>query len=479
MTTRHFTVITIIARHELRRAIRNRVLPVAVTSLTILLILAGLIASQTNEQLNRQQTRYQQDVRRNWIEQPDRHPHRASHYGYLAFRPRLSLAFFDFGIDSFAGNTIFLEAHRQNSVNFSEANLSGSLRRAGELSPAMILQLLVPLVIFFLGFAMITSERENGTLQMLLSQGVTPRQLLMGKTLAIAGMTLLLTLPGMALILLSQSQLSGGLRDDLVWRSICLVGGYGLYLLICALIAIIASSIRSTSRDSLILLTICWIVFCLILPRGLQTLGATLSPNPVRAEFDARLEDELAREGDSHDPDDPHFRTLREETLRQYNVASINELPFNYGAYVMLEAEKISSGIFQRHYNELLGTFTRQNRFAEWATLIDPYLAIRSLSMAIAGTDLGHYSRYQQQAENFRYTMIQKLNRIHLEEIRYENDRAQRVNRERWQDFPDFKYEPPGFREVITGQWRAILSLSIWSLILLFVVTRLRPEVAK
>ena len=99
--------------------------------------------------------------------------------------------------------------------------------------------------------------------------------------------------------------------------------------------------------------------------------------------------------------------------------------------------------------------------------------------MAIAGTDLGHYSRYQQQAENFRYTMIQKLNRIHLEEIRYENDRAQRVNRERWQDFPDFKYEPPGFREVLTGQWRAILSLSIWSLILLFVVTRLRPEVAK
>ena len=46
-----------IARHELRRAIRNRVLPVAVTSLTILLILAGLIASQTNEQLNQQQQR--------------------------------------------------------------------------------------------------------------------------------------------------------------------------------------------------------------------------------------------------------------------------------------------------------------------------------------------------------------------------------------------------------------------------------------
>jgi hypothetical protein len=96
--------------------------------------------------------------------------------------------------------SVFLEAHRQNTANFSEANHSGGMLRFGELSPALVLQLLVPLAIFFLGFAAITGERLSGTLPMLLAQGVTWRELIAGKTLGVAAMALCVTAPGALLL---------------------------------------------------------------------------------------------------------------------------------------------------------------------------------------------------------------------------------------------------------------------------------------
>ncbi|MFN8000223.1 MAG: ABC transporter permease subunit [Acidobacteriota bacterium] len=165
-------VITRIATNEIRHSLRNRSLWIACVSIATLLLLSAIIAQQNQNKLNAQRNEYQQRVRSNWLEQPDRHPHRASHYGYLAFRPKAPLSFFDPGVDSYAGTSVYLEAHRQNTANFSEANHSGGMLRFGELSPALVLQLLVPLAIFFLGFASITSERESGTLPMLLAQGV-------------------------------------------------------------------------------------------------------------------------------------------------------------------------------------------------------------------------------------------------------------------------------------------------------------------
>ncbi len=87
---------------------------------------------------------YSLDVRDKWEKNPDKHPHRMAHYGYVAFRSKAALSFFDRGLDSYLGNVVFLEAHRQNSVNFSNASQSSGLLRFGELSAGLLLQLLLP-----------------------------------------------------------------------------------------------------------------------------------------------------------------------------------------------------------------------------------------------------------------------------------------------------------------------------------------------
>ncbi len=468
-----------IAANEIRHGLRNRSLQIACVSLTALLLLSAIIARQNQAKLNAQREEYQQRVRTNWLEQPDRHPHRASHYGYLAFRPKAPLSFFDAGVDSFAGTSVFLEPHRQNSANFSEARHSGGMLRFGELSPAMVLQLLAPLAIFFLVFGAITAERENGTLAMLLAQGIPWRGLLWGKLLGATTMALLITMPGV-LLLLAWYLLSGGeVNGDVAGRAAGLIAGYTMYLFICAALAIIVSARQPSSRGALTSLILLWIVLCVVVPRAAQTLGAALSPAPGKVEFEAALENAMLREGDSHNPNDPHFAALRAETLRKYNVQNVKDLPFNYGAFVMLEAEKISSDIFRRQYSELLDTFRSQNRISEWLAALNPFLAIRTLSMALAGSDLAHYVEFQWQAERFRYDMVQKLNQVHMDEVKFENDRAQRVSRSHWQEFPSFEYRPPSIGDAIRPYWLSIASLFGWSLLVVFLFARLRPGLVK
>jgi ABC-2 type transport system permease protein len=475
------SVITRIATHEIRQSVRNRALLIACAPIAALIFLSAFMAQQNQNKQNAQRHEYQQQVRSNWLEQPDRHPHRASHYGYLAFRPKAPLSFFDSGVDSFAGTSVFLEAHRQNTANFSEANHSGGMLRFGELSPAMVLQLLVPLAVFFLGFGAITDERESGTMAMVMAQGVTWREMMTGKTLGLIAMALCITAPGVFFLLGWRLILDAGsaLRDspDIWWRICGLIGGYLIYLLLCATFTVLVSAWQKTSRGALTSLILLWILFCVVIPRGAQTLGAVVAPTPAKSEFDARLENELAREGDSHNPNDPHFAALKSATLKKYNVTEVKALPFNYGAFVMLEAEKISSEIFRRHYGELLDTFRRQNRFSEWAAVGNPYLAIRTLSMSLAGSDLAHFAEFQWQAENFRYEMVQKLNQLHMDEIKFENDRAQRVGQDRWQEFPEFTFRSPSINNVIRQQGLSLASLLGWAVCLLILAGTVKPHI--
>lgn len=461
----NFSNIKRVARHEWRSAFRAKTVYVSAIVLGVALLSALFISWQNAKTLNAERERYQEIVRTNWLEQPDRHPHRSAHYGYLAFRPKSSLSFFDSGVDSFAGTSVFLEAHRQNTANFSEARHSNGLLRFGELNLALILQLLVPLLIFFLGFAAVSGERENGTLALLLSQGAARREILLGKTAGILAVSFALLTPliliSIALWLVLNDFI---LSADLLLRVALLFAGYGFYFIVCAALAVVVSAFSRTSRNALTALIVIWIAFWIAMPRAVQNVGASIYPTPSKSEFDKLLEQDLAKEGDSHNPNDPKFAELKRELLAKYNVKDVKELPFNYNGYVMMKSEEISSAIFRRHYGELLEKFRLQNRVTEIAGLLNPYLAVRSFSMAVAGSDFAAYENFGWQAEEFRFNMIQRLNEFHTGEIKAENDRAQKISRENWDDFPKFQYREPTLFETLDRQILAILSVIFWLL---------------
>jgi ABC-2 type transport system permease protein len=60
-------------------------------------------------------------------------------------------------------------------------------QRFGELTVALVLQVVLPLVVILIAFNAFAGERERGTLRQLLSLRLRPGDLVLGKTLGLSG----------------------------------------------------------------------------------------------------------------------------------------------------------------------------------------------------------------------------------------------------------------------------------------------------
>jgi ABC-2 type transport system permease protein len=141
------------------------------------------------------------EERGDWLGQGAQNPHTAAHHGVYAFKPNTPLALFDPGYDDYTGTLQYLEAHVENRASFPPAADGTSLQRFGVLSGATVLQLLTPLLIFLLTYAMIAGEREDGTLRQVLSVGVPRPTLIAGKALG--------ALMGLGVVLLPAALIGG------------------------------------------------------------------------------------------------------------------------------------------------------------------------------------------------------------------------------------------------------------------------------
>ncbi|GAB3885073.1 ABC transporter permease [Spirosoma agri] len=468
----------LIARQVWVTAFTNRAFLWLSLGIGLLLTYAAVTGWVTVRQQNATGRTYQQQARQDWLSNPDKHPHRMAHYGHFAFRPKAPLSVFDFGMESFLGNTIYLEAHKQNSVNFSEAGFSTGLLRFGEISLAMVLQLLLPLLLFFLGFGTIASDRETGTLKLLLSQGVSWRQLLAGKTLGL--MAVMLTLYGPVMLATSAlwfRLLEGTIGADQTIRLLLLLGAHFLYLSFFCVIAVLVSARSQTAKTALVSLIGLWLMLTLVLPRASQALGSYLYPAPSKVKFLADIQTDVLKEGDSHNPSDPHYKGLKDSLLMAYQVDSVQKLPFNYSGFVMAEGEKISAHLYNDHFQGLLAIYDQQNRFSKAMAFVDPYLAIRNLSMALSGTDFASYVDFQQQAEQYRYEMAQTMNDLQIRFISNRKpgptDKPYQIDRKYWQKLPEFTYQPMAVGGVFRHEFIPLLAFVFWVGLLLVVAWRL------
>ncbi|RTZ49353.1 DUF3526 domain-containing protein [Chryseobacterium arthrosphaerae] len=55
----------------------------------------------------------------------------------------------------------------------------------------------------------------------------------------------------------------------------------------------------------------------------------------------------MLKSGDSHNPDDPYFRKIKDSLLAHYKVKTTDELPFNYGGFVMKKVKNKFTDLYQ------------------------------------------------------------------------------------------------------------------------------------
>ncbi len=418
---------------------------------------------------------YQQKARKSWEKNPDKHPHRMAHYGSFAFRTRHPLSFFDFGMESYTGNTVFLEAHKQNSVNFSEAGFSSGTLRFGEISMAVILQTLFPLFIFFLGFGLVATERENGTLRLLLIQTKGWKQVILGKTLGLFAIGILLFIPVLLTTIWIWTQWVEVPEGISVLSSILmLLLMYVMYIAILSAITIAISASSKTAKRALLQLIGCWIIMVIMLPRGLQALGSGIYPTPAKQAFEAAVEKEIIKMGDSHNPDDPHFRSLKDSILKANGADSIQQLPFNYSGVVMREGERMSAEVYAQQIDQLWSQYRKQNQVTSMAAFINPFIAIRDLSMILSGTDFEAYTDFQKQAETYRYELAQKMNELQIKYISNKklgpDDDPYSISSDHWKEMPDFHYRFLSTGTVFQHAAISLIALCVWFFIMMILL---------
>lgn len=465
MAFSHLKLIVRKTRQDLFKGRQN--LLIVVTVLLFCFLSIGIGFTKYGENYSKVKE-YRKETRENWEHRPDKHPHRMAHYGYLVFRIGHPLSIFDNGLDDYLGNVIFLEAHKQNTANLSEAGSSGILVRFGAFSSAFILQAIVPLIILFLGFGLIVREREDATLKILTVQGASPKAIFWGKILGLWQFSLVFLIPVIPVVLLMGIWTEDSDFSDILSRTGVIFPAYMIYYFFFSTLTVLISAQSKASSSALISLIGSWLVLVIFLPKGIQFAAQNLYPTPSRIAFETQVEEDVLKIGDSHNSDDPHFKHIKDSLLVKYNVKTTDELPVNYGGIVMKEGERISTKLYVDHLKKLQNQYQQQQKLNEIFGFINPVMAIKNLSMTASGTDYFAYRQFQNQAESYRYKLAQQMNDLQIEHISNikpkEGEKPASVGHENWQKFPDFQYEFTSLKESLSHQFLSLAAIIFWLL---------------
>ncbi|WP_017443998.1 ABC transporter permease [Gayadomonas joobiniege] len=434
---------------------------------TVLTLLSAIVNSVKMQQTAHEREHLQHAAESRFLEQPDRHPHRMVHYGHYVFRTPSPLSIIEPGVDAFTGTSIFLEGHRQNSAMFAEQQQASGMTRFSSLTPSFLLQVIVPLFLILIGYASVTREKEAGTLNIMITQGVSIWHLLTGKYLAVLASGVIMLLP--LIIAAAWASLTG---EALISTGTFVVG-YLLYIFIWSGIVVVVSALSKKSSASFAALLALWVLFSILVPRIGSSSAAALAPSAGKLEADYAVLAELRKLGDGHNAQDPAFVQLKNNLLAQYKVDKVEDLPINFRGAVAQYSEAKLSKVLNEFSERRMQQELAQAKISRQFGWLSPTAAIRAFSMMIAGTSLETHHRFLREAEKLRYDFVQSLNKVHQERLsydldinRYKEGVVARVDSANWQVLSEFTFTPDSATTRVTRSLPYILQLLFWSLVI-------------
>lgn len=429
--------------------------------LGLFMMLAMALWSGSTSQKERleKQEKAAKTVRQAWDNAGEMNPHGAAHFGTYVFKPAGKLSLLDDGVQAFTGKSLRIEGHVQNETQYADISKQSSLVRMGQFHAALILQLFVPLLLIFLAYDSLSRERETQRLRILLSQGVGKAQLLLGKSLAYWTVALFfVACTGAAAFLFEGSTDALGITVFLA--------SYALYFLFFAFLTVFISGLIKKSTHVLSLLLALWFVMLFLLPKFTAQLAENLYPLPARAEFEADMREDRKKGLDGHNPKGERVEALKAATLEKYGVDSLEQLPVNFDGILMQADEEYGNKVWDKHFGEYFKTLEKQNRFSGGLSLLTPLPALRSLSMAMAGTDMQSHLHFQREAEKYRRVFIKELNDKHAYGGSKTGDWSWKADADFFRAVKDFSYTPLEASELLQNLVFELLALFAWGILL-------------
>jgi len=455
-------LIRYVARKELREIVRDGRLRLLGAIVAILAIAALAFGAEQTHRSQEAREHASEHADAQWEGQGEKNPHVAAHYGTHVFAPTSAATAIDPGVSNYLGRSVKIEAHKRNLAAHSSAQDSAGSQRLGSFSVSTVLLQLLPLLIIALGYGLWSRERERGTLRQLLSTGVDRRTLLWGKALALFGIVAALLIPAAAIIVGVLWSLGGGDASTLI-RLGFLGLGYGIYFAMFGGLTLYASAAAHSSRLALVGMIGIWGLFCLIVPRGATEIAETFRPLPSQAELARDVTHSLENGIDGNTP--------REDGVDAIVTEMMAEEGFSNAGAMLLEADEIGmelqaearweDSVFDHHIRQLDDRLAAQEEMVAWAGFLSPFVAMRTLSSGLCGTDFAHHRHFTEYAEQWRKALITQLNQSFAE-----NEGGMgwdyQAGPELWKEAPPFEYAAPDASFALRYHLISILALLFW-----------------
>lgn len=432
------------------------------TSIGFVLVLILSIALgnyQTKKQTERYKTA-KNELRTQWESIDAMNPHSAAHYGTYVFKPANLLSSLDEGVNSITGNVLRVEGHVQNEIVHSEASQMQSISKFGKLKSSLLLQYIVPILLIFLAFSSISTEKRSGRLKLLVLQGAKPISLIFAKLLSIWLYGIgLLALTVIAYALYNVSELNG----EVLSRTAMLFLSYSLYYFIVTGLTVFFSARWKNPTIALTSMLGIWIIWTVFLPNILMSSVEKLHELPSRNEFNTAMREDRSKGLDGHNPSDERKEELEARVLKEYGVDSLSQLPINFDGIVMQEDEEYGNKVWDKHFGELRSVLAKQKKSYQFGGFVNPFISLQNASMGFSGNDNLHHQEFLLQVENYRRVFIKMLNDQHAFGGSKTGDWGWKADNEFFRSVPDFEYTPTALASVFSYYITDLLLLLCWA----------------
>ena len=383
-----------LARHEWRVLSASRIVRLTLAAFAIALILASMIGL---DRARRERSTFDLFAHRGGIQQGGalaslRADVVANERGWLALLPPAPLSALAIGQGDVYPNYIKVTARSLDALVSGDQIEHPLAVASGQFDVAFVILFLYPLLIFAVSFDLTATERDQGTLRMVLAQPVTLGDVIAGKMIV---RSLKLLVPALLIPIAAAAFSSRGAGDfwmrAALWSMAIIVYGavwHGIALVVNA-------RGLGAPANALILAGI-WLLFAVVGPSCVNLLIAVKYPMPSRVEaaVQARAATQEtvvqgSRQLGQFLQDHPTSGTVGRDGMRQF-------------ALLQSQRDKQVAARLEAVETTFNAQLEKQRQLASWLSVLSPTMIAQGVFLDIAGTSTLRFDRFRSEASSFQ-----------------------------------------------------------------------------
>ena len=377
-----------LARHEWRLLTANAVVQLVLLVFGTALLAAAMLGVARMERDQRMFAAFTGRALQHRAQPPSlRSDAIANESGFLALLPPAPLGALAVGQSDVYPSYLKVTARNLDSLVTGDQIEHPLAVASGHLDVAFVVLFLYPLLIFAVSFDLTATERDRGTLRMVLAQPVLLRDLVAGKMLARA---VLLSVP-VVLIPPIVSIEHVTTSAVLIWTAAVLA--YGA---IWHGIALVINARGWNAAANALVLAGLWLIFTVVGPATINLVIAVVYPMPSRVEAavqaraatrDATVQG--SRELGQFLQDHPTSANVGREGMRQF-------------AALQAARDRQVADRLQAVEAAFDAQLQRQRRLASWLSVLSPTMVAQQVLLESAGTSASRFEYFKQSAAAFQ-----------------------------------------------------------------------------